>query len=299
MNLNINRIFWGIIVLFLGLILMGLNLHWWGIEIWYSLFLYWPVLLIILGFKIIGGRNIVASFIVIIVFALLAAAFLLNIGQIREVKNEQTVSTQTITAPNPESVSNLNLNLDLGAAKIILGSSKSLSTPYTIDADGFGNLETSDQRSGGVLTTRIKEDVNNFFWQRNRKREMNLIIKENLPLSMVVNTGASQLNMDFERIKLEKISINSGATDATIKVGTLNPNVKIDISTGASSYVLSVPERFALSIINESALSDTNIKNLGLTKENNKYRSNDFEVNPQKVEITFSAGISHLEIIRY
>ncbi len=65
------NLLYGLILLVIGLILLGINLGWWSPMVWDQLWHFWPVLLILIGLRLVIKSNFVFGFLGLILILLL------------------------------------------------------------------------------------------------------------------------------------------------------------------------------------------------------------------------------------
>jgi hypothetical protein len=118
-------------------------------------------------------------------------------------------------------------------------------------------------------------------------------------LELNVDAGASHINFDATNLKLQNLTVDGGASQSQITIGTLLPKTTINIDGGAMNLVLLVPKAAGLKITDDSGLSSSNISDLGLTKTDSTYTSTAFDSAAQQLIINFDAGAAHLTITRY
>ena len=51
--MNLGRIFWGLVFLIAGLVLLGVNLGWLPAEVWSRLWTFWPLILVFIGARLL------------------------------------------------------------------------------------------------------------------------------------------------------------------------------------------------------------------------------------------------------
>lgn len=297
--MSVSRFIWGVVVFGLGLALLGANLGWWPGNIWQNLLVYWPVILILIGLRIIIKNDNV--FIVIFLFTLVGVLMLAiqNPYNIREklqgVDDNERVS-ETVTEEKLDDTTSLSMEVNIGAAEMRIDGGNDL---YNLTTENMGNIEAKTNNQNGKSTVTISEDSGNFLTGGFSNRKFNLEIAKNVPLELSVSNGASEMDFDFTETALTKLNLSTGASSGTITFGTLATRIESSIKAGASKLTLRIPEGFAVKIINSSALTTFDYGELGLTKEGNTYTSQDYETNQKKIDINISSGASSINIDRY
>lgn len=298
--MSFNRLFWGLFIILLGVLFMGISIGWWNSNIWLDILSLWPVLIILLGISIIFGDKPIGLFLLIIIL-ILSVAYVANLGNVKTKIERKTGSSLTQTVNSFEE--NLSLEtkrvkftLDLGALSLNLNStSESLVKGEFIG----GSVNVKKQMSGDLESVQIRDSSDIKISRLKNDRTLNLSITDKLPVEIDLNTGASKETLDFSRIHLTKLSLNSGASKSEIKLGQLEYKIDLEINTGASKINLSLPENYALKIRNDSALVNNNFNQLGLDKIDKGYQSKDYGTNGKQISVVISAGASTINIERY
>jgi hypothetical protein len=289
-------------IILVGIVALGTNLHWWTGVNWIDLLYLWPLLLVVIGTRLIFGDKPVSVFVLFLVF-LLGLLYITNFQGLRErflPRSEPMTSTQYLNEPI-EKISTAKMTFNLGAAKI---STEEL-PPYTdhlyelnyqllMPIDVEKNIsETSGEYTFSEKNTRF----GNFRSQDNRV--FDLLLAPDVAYEIIMNAGACKIDLDYSKLKVDKITLSTGATDGTIRFGSLSDDVNVAIKTGASNFTLEIPKETALSIHSSSALSDNNFDSLGLEKKENEYKSSGFDQATKKLTLDFSSGVSKITINRY
>ncbi|MCX6808477.1 MAG: DUF5668 domain-containing protein [Candidatus Berkelbacteria bacterium] len=80
--MKFSRIFWGLLVVLFGVLLLGVNLSWWNWSIFADLFAIWPLVLIVIGANLVFESRPIAVF--ILFFTLFfAVMYLANFRNVR------------------------------------------------------------------------------------------------------------------------------------------------------------------------------------------------------------------------
>lgn len=294
--MNTGKFFWGTIIVFAGLILLAENLGLFPREFWLQIWKLWPIILIFLGLGFIFGKErksvwlIVGIIILILIFA---GGFVLW----GNVTNSRSLVKSDIKELVDGQATSAELDVNFGAANLII-SETSDQNIVTGSINTIGKPEIINQVNGNkqkIIINQLKNGPN--FWIPNQgKDELDLKLTDKIPIDLFVNTGASKFDLNLENIKLTNLNINCGASSGRIKIGSETKDINVIVKSGASNFNLIVPKNAGLNIINKSGLSGNNFNNLGLVKNGQNYKSTNFETALQKVNISFEAGVSSLNI---
>ncbi len=122
-------------------------------------------------------------------------------------------------------------------------------------------------------------------------------LTEEVPVSMKVNSGASNLDFDFTNVKLAFIGVDTGASSLKIKFPAQAGYTLADIESGAATVELIVPEGVAARVRVEQGASSVNIDQARFPTVNaDLYQSPNFNEAANKVEISLEGGASTITV---
>jgi hypothetical protein len=287
----------GVLILALGVVFLGNNLGIIDRDIWTLIADYWPVLVIFFGLSmILGGRqkNSFRSFWLIIPLAIIAAIIFISMPTNRDQATHDLSVDRFDMAEKAEiriTAGPLKLNLsDSSDSRLVTGKMTTISEP-----------KISNFIEGQTQVYQVEETIDwkKLNFQQNENR-YDLRINRELPLSVTINTGASDFVLDMRGLKTEAIDINSGATKGEINLGGKSDNQKIKISAGASDFKIRIPKTSGIRINTDSGLSDDNFGSAGIDRTtDHNYQTENYIDALEKVEIELHLGVSKIEIERY
>ncbi len=304
-----SRLFWGLLVIMFGVIILGLNLGFWTNDVWSSLLELWPLLLVLIGINLIFGENNPIALILlslVIIFGILYTVDYRGVREkvmpesIRQENNNKSVKKQNFSYDIPSNLKDANYKINIGAADIKIGADTE-NKLYQGFFNSFNNLNTHVNVSNG--SARITLEDKNFSFHINSdkdfQRELNLKLNREVPSDLDINTGASNLDLDLSDLKIKNLSIDAGASKQEVKLGSNENKINAKISAGVSKVVISVPKDFALKVTSDTALSSTNFSELGLSQNGKTYTSENFDNSPKQLILNVSSGASTININRY
>ena len=297
--MNANRFFWGLIILMLGIFWLLSNFGVLPSNFWFEIWKLWPLLLIFWGVSLLFNKEKRGGLVISIIIVALFACIIVLFGWLYNSGKTYTSTSTPVSEIILENASNGDINFKFGAAELTInGVSDKLIEGET---ETIAEIEVKSSSGGTNQKVTIEQSANvPFNWGvNNGKNEMNFKLTDKIPLSVNLDTGASKFDLDLSKNKVSGLTINCGASEGDIKIGSLMDIVNIVISSGASNFNLKVPTDFALKIVNKSGLSGNNFGNLGLQKDGEIWKSEGFETATKKIDLTFSSGVSNLNIERY
>lgn len=324
-----NKIIKGLTFLLTGTILLANTLEILDWSVWSNLFKLWPLLVISLGLSLIFRGRILSFMGPLIIFLGIIAgvgASYMGISfegeMVREVKTlsreivievEKVPETEIIpeieTAPDteisPETEASLEtkeyakierasieLNLDVG--KLTLGESTPLlyeciSQYRYKEFEPFEEFSRTEKEANiliyhsPVIKRRISNNIRNY-WQ--------LKLNNKIVYDISVKTGAIDIDCNLSDFKVEKLYIESGASNINLVLPQYNSKIIID--TGVSNINIDIPNNVGAIVNIDSGIA---VKDLDdFIKRNGTYISQNYNGSKFKTEIEINCGISNIDI---
>ena len=268
----------------------------WGL--WRSIWRLWPLLPIAVGINIIFGRRspwlsgILIAAVVACVAALAAftGAFIGNgfrddtevIGSFHELLGE---------------TERVGVNINFGAGELVLNSlppgSKNLveaefrgreAEGSVIQANGSADLDIST----GDFAFDFFRDNDNVSWE--------VSLSPSPGMSIELDTGAADINLDLRRLRVSDLSIDAGAADIKVVMPAQAGHVNADIDVGASSVVIVIPEEMGARIDVDATVGHLSIDQQRFPKQGEIYASQNFDALANRIDLVIDSGASSVEI---
>lgn len=128
------------------------------------------------------------------------------------------------------------------------------------------------------------------------KNEWNLQVTNQVPLELIVNSGASASRLNLSGLKLEDLQINAGVGDLTVDLsGDWKKSFDVSMDMGVGVTTLILPKEVGVKVISEKGLGVRSVE--GLSSEGDGVYVND-KYGKSDVTITVNAdlGIGEFEI---
>ena len=259
-------IFWGAILILLGG-LMFLNTA--DIRLPGNINpmnLFWPSVLILLGVGIMAGYFL------------------------RGNVEEEQVSVDL------QGASQASLKLSHGAGRIVVGSG---AAPGQLLTGTFaGGVKHSAHLSGNRLDAHLEARPFLFppFLSGWRGLEWNFNLNRDIPLTLRLETGASQSELDLRDLRVTDLKVSTGAskTDITLPANVGMTTVKVEL--GAASLDMIVPDGVAARIRAEQGVAAIEIDTARFPYSNGVYESADYSTAQNKVDIMIQAGAGRVAV---
>ena len=259
-------LFFGVVVILLGLVLLAINLGMVSDVAWR---LFWPAVIILLG-----------------LWFLVVPRF-----KTGEVKSEQ-VSFPLAGASEAE------FTFKYGAGQLRISAS---SNPDELIGGSFtGGMESDMRMEGSKALVTLRTPSDSLFegpWSSNQKGfEWNVGITKRIPLRINLPTGANESLIDLRDTLTNDIHLETGASRTEITLPAAAGMTKVSIDSGVAAVFLHVPQGVAASIQDESGLSGIKIDTHRFIQSGKHYESPDYATAINRVSIRISTGLGSVEI---
>jgi len=260
-----SALFFGTIIVLLGVVLLGINLGIVTSQIWRF---FWPLVLVILGVWFLVGPTLWKG------------------------------STESVERSIPLSGdSEAEIIFNYGAGRMNVASS---SNPQELLGGFFAGGVTEDlQHINGKAVLKINPPADFFpgnWMYGNKGIEWDVRLNRDIPLQLHFHTGACEAHLDLGDLKVNDLSIETGASSTDVKLPTSAGFTRVVVKSGAAEVKLHVPQGVAASISESSGLSGIKVDTSRFMQNSHTYQSADFGTAANKVEIYYEGGVGSVEI---
>ena len=206
-----------------------------------------------------------------------------------EISSETETSLETKEYPEIEKAS-IGLNLDVG--KLTMGESTPLlyeciSQYRYKEFEPFEEYSTTEKEANILI---YHSSVKGNF--RNPKNKWQLKLNNQIIYDLNIETGAVNMDCNLSAFKVEKLYIESGASNINLVIPKYNSKIIID--TGVSNIDIAIPKNVGTTVNIDSGIA---IKDLDdFIKRDSMYISNNYDSSEFKVDIEIDCGVSHINI---
>jgi hypothetical protein len=328
--MKLDRLIWGIILLFIGGVLLLENF---GVInfYWRNVWSFWPVFLIIAGLNILFNKNNSQTGSMISIGVLVVAlSFLFYKGQQvpergnwwghhfkkdidvnidhNDGDNDDDNDDDKDTAFNQLKLSEPFVDAD-NAKKTVLnisggGISFNLDgeTSALIDADirkrhGNFSLKKLVTDSATVLTFSMNDRKGKWNFGDNGN-DVNFKLNKAATWDVLMKLGAGEANFDFAPYKVRTFRFDGGAAALDIKIGELLPITDVVVKSGVADVKIKVPTNSGCRIKTKTGLSAKDFD--GFEKlSDGVYETSNYKTSTKKIFINLDGGLSNFEVSRY
>lgn len=293
----IGKLFWGALLVLIGGILLISNFGLVEVE-WSNLFKLWPIFIIAAGLSVLSINNFIwrlISFVMaILVLGVVVWALLFGIpdkGNISKYREIVAVESSTIKS--------YEVAVQTGAGKINIASADQSDLAFALlDSDVMELKKTSKVESEKQIINFATEAKVNNFWPSNVKNDLEIRLNRNLPLSLKLQVGAADVDVDLAESNLEYLNIKVGASSLKVKLGDKQALSNIYLESGASDISLKLPKDSGVRLKLESGLSAKSMAGL-FEVGDGVYESGDYINSTKKINITAKIGVASFKVERY
>jgi predicted membrane protein len=261
-----STIFWGAIIILLGVLLLVNNF----IEIDIGRF-FWPVILILLGLWVLIG-----------VFTA-----------------PRTSETEETMIPL-EGAGEARVHIGHGAGRLRVSSGAG---PDELLSGSFGGgLEQKVKRAGDALDVKLSMRVSgaNFafpwMWGPGHSLDWTVHLNEEIPLSLNLETGASDTRVDLTDLRVTDLRLQTGASSSEISLPAGAGHTKAVIRSGAASIKVRVPDGVAARIKASGGIADIQVNKSRFPRVGGVYQSEDYATAENKVDIDIETGVGSVSV---
>ena len=295
------RWFWGFLLLLIGFVMLGNNLSWWKTIDLNSLWVYWPLLLVIIGVSIITRHwrfNYIAM--IIVVAASLGFIYYTGIHSGGKVLlNSASITKTELDKTTPDGIKKAKISLDLGAIKVNVSGSTDKLVAGNYESN-LSKVNISESTEGDTIGYALRSE-NNFpgFEHGRTVNSMNLQLTNLIPIDLSLKAGASNIDLDLRQQKISSLAIDSGATSINLTLGSEVENgAKVSMSTGASKFVIKIPKEIGANIKIDAPVSSNNFNKLKQINKN-EFQTDNFDSAGKKIYFDIKAGASSFDFSTY
>lgn len=113
-----------------------------------------------------------------------------------------------------------------------------------------------------------------------------------------VKTGATKLDFDLSKFKVRSLKLSGGAAAFDVKLGQPLATTNVNVSTGMSAVVISVPANAACRIVSSTGLSSTDFEGIH-KKADGVYETPGYSTAATKFNIKMSGGMADFKVKKY
>jgi len=258
-------IFWGIVFVLVGLVLLLDQTGLFGnLQIWS---LIGPLFLIFLGVWIVLGMLF---------------------------RPKQEVVNEVVPL---EGASSAQVRLNHGAGRMEVSSGAGAGS--LLEGEFGGGVNKKVWQEAGQLRVSLSMPDQFFFgtWSwGSRGLEWKLRLNPEVKQELEINTGASELIANLEDLNISRLVLKTGASSTDMVLPKNAGLTSVRIESGAASVSLRVPAGVAAKVRAHGGLASISVDRSRFPRQGAEYCSPDFETALNKVEISIDTGVGSVDV---
>jgi len=297
--------FTGVLFITIGALFLLGNLGYIDWSIFKALYYLWPLILVAVGVNIVFNNHV---FVRIVTFVLLVSAlvvFGINFNGIVDhpkwrmnIDFDETYETVSYEEAFNDVTTKGELKVNLGAGNVNISSIDDVL--YKAEIPGrIAKAEVNYSKSKKKAIVKIENDKNflispSLFNGDNHTYDIEL--NENVKWEMDIQTGAVDADLNLQELIVEFIDIDTGAGDLLVKLGDLSDLTEVSIDAGAGDVTIEIPENVGVLADVDGGIHDISLNGGDWIKENDQYKSSNYEEASSKVRINMDLGVGDVNI---
>ena len=296
---NVGSIFWGLLFVLVGTLLLLDNLGIVKVNLW-NVWELWPVIIIGIGLSFLSLRGWLSALIslVAIVALLGLVVFVLVDGSPYPDTNKSSGQTTTLSDA-ADGAKRLKVGIDTGAANIVLSSSRERKGVEVSQSSDFLRLVKKTETKGDTRHVLFSTDfARRGFQLGGANNKLQVDLTRSLPVALEIDTGATSVSGDLSQVRLTSLDIDTGASSIDLRLGALEQRQDVTLDAGASSIILHIPKQAGVRVESNSGLTKLNFDGIDKVSEST-YESLNFASSDRQIIIHADLGVSGFEIRKY
>ena len=166
-----------------------------------------------------------------------------------------------------------------------------------------GGLDSRIKREGDRLDVHMRLPARLFpsvalpwRWGRGRGLDWTFGLNPEVPISLRLDTGASDMRLDLSKLKVTRLRLSTGASSTVMTLPADAGHTRVDVESGAASLRIRVPEGVAARIRVSGGLSSTSVDRSRFPRSGGVYQSPDYDSAVNKAEIRVETGVGSVSV---
>ena len=267
-------------------------------TVWLDMWRLWPLVLVLLGVKVIFHRFHPA-----LMLAIVAASVGASVGFAFAVSEGGLFGadfTEFEFAVQRGGNESLSLDIDFGAGTLNIGALAQSDTRlvHVTFNDDDADVERSTRMSGDTRQVSLKVDSGGipFIGRSGSKREWTVLIHPLAQTTLSIDGGAGEFELDLRDTRVTSFDADIGAAELDIELPAGAGQIEGTIAAGAADITVVVPQGVAARIDNDSGVSSVNIDSDRFPKREDVHESDGYEVAENRVNLRIRAGASRISV---
>ena len=291
-NLSLTALF----AILLGLIFLLNNFGILPWEIWQNIWKFWPVLLILFGIEAILGRNSSFRSFGFLLFLIFVLPLILILNPL----SGNPLATKKLSVEKPlGNLTKSQLFFNLASANIKIDALESSSSKVVQGSINYSSLlpkpEIKEESLFGQTKFSFTQPTKEIPFLNNIGNNVNLKISQLIPYDINIKSNTGNLNLNLTEIRIDFLNIETGAGKFSFELSAKYSS-KVYIRASASLISFKIPNDAGVSFKTDSNLKQINLPDSRFERIGGIYKSKNYEISANKIDIEVSGPISSVEI---
>ena len=301
-HFDFGKFSFGLFLVVLGLLYLAQNSGWLPIDMNFSLWQLWPMILIFFGLSFISGKGwtgLVTGSIFTMTVLTIATIFISDKITLRlEPELTSNQFNKHLSAPNSEQsfpinidklslteTANLNIVHQLGNLNISAGTSDKLIIGGL--NSNYAKLLINTQATDNSQSVQL-ESVSQKSQAGTSRSQLDLALANNLPINLSLNSGASQLDLNFRNLSIQNLQAHTNGSDINLSLANQSVKQNLDFQGHINTLTLNLTNDINLKI-NSPAIATLDLINLSPIKnQTNSLISSNYSPSSSSIELNLS-----------
>lgn len=303
---GMERVMDGIGTVIVGGVLLSNTTGFVSWDVWWTLLMLWPVLLVAIGLRIIGrgtGQSWVKALGPVAIWLAFAYAVSVSLTGVGGVQPYVARSAKPFALFEPiDQVTEAKLRLDSGVGEISIGGNAGqLISASGVSPFGTPNLRVKRNGNSADVDLGMESSEGPFLGAGLASGKLNVDLSQQVVWDAELQTGASTLDADFSDLKVRALTVKSGASSVDIKLGAVPEEVNrtdVAIKSGVSSVKVRLPKDAEARVTSHSGLAATDVTGGFQQESDGVWRTPGYGSASKVYEITIESGVGSVSVER-
>lgn len=293
---SVNKLFWGLLLVLVGGLMLASNFGLIDVK-WANIWRLWPLIIISAGLSVMSFKSVVWRILMVLLVILsLGAITWVVIGDNTGLSPINSQNTSVYKISNDIKCAEISVKAGASVLKINSVNQKEVAK-VRLDSNVATLAKNSNQSGENQQIEFSMTDVSNW-WAGDVRNNWDVKLTNDLPLTLNVDAGASDTQIDTSSAQLDEMNIKAGASSLKVKLGSIENISNLNIDSGASSIVVKVPSGIGVKLKIEGGLTTNHLADLNETVKNT-FQSPNYSQSQKQINITAKIGVSSFTIERY
>ena len=300
----------GLLLVALGILLLLNVVGALSLGVWFELARYWPLLLVIVGVKMLLAPRAplvgLTAVSLILVVAVAIASFTMDSRHSLDASGAPAAASYEAPLGDAET---LELGMGFAGGSATLRSAPAGGSQLLAADFGGASADVIHDRRGRDSKIYLSSGGWSVDWDGAANVNMasdsggfpgfvdwDLLVSPDVALAIEIGAGASDLDLDLRRLNVKRLNIGAAASDVRIILPESAGRTEVEIEAGAADMEIVVPDGVAARFERESLFSDIDISTSRFPETSGGYESPGYATAENRVSVEISAFASDLAV---